>query len=475
VLSDALKLFEMPRKDFQYWCFTTSDFSLKIEANADIRFVVEQDEHPPDVTKHRQGYVEFAGRLSKKAACQALGFPDIRGKKSDAYYHAEPRKGTKAQAAAYCCSTWFCSTCHVGDHKEVDLGIWDYTGCPEKGTTQPIPTDKEPNPVEIEHVDHEGYKPKFKAGPAKVSGTPVREGRGGSNKGGEGSGGVEREIIEAIRAGTPRAEIFERFAGWASRYHAWIDKAMGLYTQKRAWKPYVVWLHGHTGSGKSRLAAAVCASSTYTKNCDHRWWDGYSGQRVVVLEELRKQFCFSTLLAWFDRRPVTLEFKGGCTQLAAYVMIVTSSMSHREVWKELRGEENERLDQLTRRIDLELDMGKATLEEQKQALWRIRQACHRLEDPANHDREDLFGEWALGSEPIHPLFQPRTDTTKLCVAPPPGLSPEASPVGSRAPAKKRARVEKSRSPRRLFLSEKELMEEGVFEDPSSPPDSSGSQ
>jgi hypothetical protein len=119
-------------------------------------------------------------------------------------------------------------------------------------------------------------------------------------------------------------------------------------------------------------------------------------------------------------------------------MVVTSSMSHREVWRELHGEENERIYQLTRRVDFEMDMGTATLEQQKHALWRMRNACHRLADPANHDREDLFGEWKMGEAPVHPFFEPRagkTDADEAETTPDCSAS-GASSSGSQPPLKK---------------------------------------
>jgi hypothetical protein len=380
--------------------------------------VVEQDEKPPDTCWHRQGYVELAKAGGKGSTAKKLGFPDIRGKKSRYFYRLTARRGTKAQAAGYCCSTFWCDTHSCGDHADADnlfaditAGMWDYVGDP-RGTTRKLTAAGEPEAEEIDHTQCAKYALKYKVSLARISGKPCDEQHGGKRCR-QGSGHVEQEIIAAIKTGTPRDELFERYSGWAARYHAWVDKAISLYSQPRRWKPYVVWLHGRTGTGKSRIAGAVCESSCYTKNCDHKWWDGYTGQRVIVLEELRKQFCFSTLLAWFDRRPVTLEYKGGCTQLAAYVMIVTSCASHKETWRELNGEENERIDQLTRRIDLELNMTTATKEERELALWRMRNACHRLSDPANHDREDLYGSWEMGAAPVHPFFQLKAGRVEL--------------------------------------------------------------
>jgi hypothetical protein len=232
----------MPGKKFQYWCFTTNDPEIKLEANDDIGFIVWQPEFPPDKHWHRQGYVEFKKQHSTGGAWKALGFPQIKGTKSTYYYKCLPRKGTKAQAAAYCCSTWYCSSCHVGDHIEQHhLGIWDYTG-DLNGSTTPLPTEAKPEPTAFWHKECEAYEVKGKVGPSHASGKPNSEGRDGKKPGGKGQGDQQKQIIEAIRAGTQRAEIFEKFGGYCARYHAWVNSALTLYAPHRRWKPYVVWL-----------------------------------------------------------------------------------------------------------------------------------------------------------------------------------------------------------------------------------------
>ena len=84
----------------------------------------------------------------------------------------------------------------------------------------------------------------------------------------------------------------------------------------------------------------------------------------------------------------------------AKVVIITCSKSHSELWAELDGTSNENLWQLTRRLHEEIEIIHDNVEEQKQLVIRMREAVARMRDPANWDREELFGEWdGAGSIP----------------------------------------------------------------------------
>jgi hypothetical protein len=413
----------MPGKKYQYWCATTNDPNIPLEANSEIGFIVWQPEYPPGLHWHRQIYVEFKKQHSTGGAWKALGFPQIKGKKSEFYYKVFPRKGTKAQAAAYCCSTWWCSTCHVGDHTEQHhLGIWNYTGDVEKKTSTHDPTEEEPEPKTIEHMGCKGIEDKGKFGPSHASGKPNVEGKSnGKHSGGKGGHDSQEKIIEAIRAGAQRAEIFEKFGNYCARYHAWVCTALTLYAPQRRWKPHVVWLWGDAGVNKSRMAKAVCSDSTYHKSPDSKWWDGYSGHHVVVFDDLRKStFTFGHLLVLLDRFSCAVEFKGGMTPLLAKVIVVTCSRPHDVLWQELGGTENENLRQLTRRIDTELHVHAGNVDEQKRVVHQMRAAVQRLKNPANWDGEDeIFGSWDSNTPLVPPMFQKRPRPEGEAESPPP--------------------------------------------------------
>lgn len=118
---------------------------------------------------------------------------------------------------------------------------------------------------------------------------------------------------------------------------------------ERNFKTDIYWFSGPTGSGKSRLAYELFPSPTsYTKPPTNKWWDSYSGQYAVIIDDYRPDFCtFAELLRLFDRYPLWIESKGGGTNFCSQVIIITCPKQPAATWCN-RTEED--LAQLSRRI-----------------------------------------------------------------------------------------------------------------------------
>lgn len=90
------------------------------------------------------------------------------------------------------------------------------------------------------------------------------------------------------------------------------------------------WVHGPTGTGKSRgirRAASALGYSIYLKECN-KWWDGYDGEPVVLLEEfepLHVALLSGSLKLWGDHYPFRCEVKGGGLCIRPQHIIVTSN------------------------------------------------------------------------------------------------------------------------------------------------------
>lgn len=119
--------------------------------------------------------------------------------------------------------------------------------------------------------------------------------------------------------------------------------------------PKVIWLYGPTGTGKTRtcIEEAERNGLTYWMSSGSlRWFDGYDGQPVCILDDIRTSHCkFDFLLRLLDRYPFTVEFKGGCIQWSPKYILITAPYSSRNMWNLKTPEQ---LDQLTRRISYEL-------------------------------------------------------------------------------------------------------------------------
>lgn len=87
---------------------------------------------------------------------------------------------------------------------------------------------------------------------------------------------------------------------------------------------YIYW--GATGTGKSRTAWEQAGMDAYPKDPRTKWWDGYTGQENIVVDEFRGAIDISHILRWTDRYPVLVEIKGASVPLMAKKFWFTSNL-----------------------------------------------------------------------------------------------------------------------------------------------------
>jgi len=88
---------------------------------------------------------------------------------------------------------------------------------------------------------------------------------------------------------------------------------------------------------------------SYPKVPSTKFWDGYQGQRVVIIDEFRGDIGISNLLRWFDRYPVLVEIKGSSTVLCAEEIYITSNLTPRDWYRDL---DEATVDALLRRLNV---------------------------------------------------------------------------------------------------------------------------
>lgn len=102
--------------------------------------------------------------------------------------------------------------------------------------------------------------------------------------------------------------------------HMWITRCNQLLSM-RVRDPVILdgelqheWWIGPTGSGKSRLAWEIYPNH-YQKQLN-KWWDGYTNEDIVVIEEWspKNEVSGSQLKIWADRYPFPGQIKGGTLQ-----------------------------------------------------------------------------------------------------------------------------------------------------------------
>lgn len=91
------------------------------------------------------------------------------------------------------------------------------------------------------------------------------------------------------------------------------------------------WWYGPTGTGKSRRLWREYPE--HFQKSANKWWDGYSGQEVIAIEEWepKNECTASKLKIWADRYPFPAEIKGGTLQkIRPRKIIVTSNYTIKE-------------------------------------------------------------------------------------------------------------------------------------------------
>jgi len=94
-----------------------------------------------------------------------------------------------------------------------------------------------------------------------------------------------------------------------------------------------VWIYGVSGSGKSTYARATYPNY-YLKSLN-KWWDGYTGQANVILEDVDPdagKFLRHHLKLWCDKHDFICECKGSSMRIRPQRFIITSQYSIHQVF-----------------------------------------------------------------------------------------------------------------------------------------------
>ena len=66
----------------------------------------------------------------------------------------------------------------------------------------------------------------------------------------------------------------------------------------------------------------------------NKWFDGYAGERVILLDDLDTNILGHYLKIWSDKYSCQGEVKGGTVKLRHHVFVVTSNYSIKELFKD---------------------------------------------------------------------------------------------------------------------------------------------
>lgn len=114
------------------------------------------------------------------------------------------------------------------------------------------------------------------------------------------------------------------FTKWVVYRRSFADYA-ARQIPERSWKTHVTVLWGLTGTGKTRFVHDQIMDSTFYQPGDYQWFDGYTGQDIVLFDDYRGEYELPMLLRLLDRYPLRLPIKGGFTKWAPKKIYITSN------------------------------------------------------------------------------------------------------------------------------------------------------
>ncbi|AXQ03966.1 replication associated protein [Black-headed python circovirus 1] len=139
------------------------------------------------------------------------------------------------------------------------------------------------------------------------------------------------EAVDLLRSGGTLRDVGMNFGTTLVRYGRGLRDFINVMSlsKPRDFKTDVIVLYGPPGCGKSMFANGYGKSinpewATYWKPRG-KWWDGYNGQEVVVLDDFYGWLPFDEMLRLCDRYPLRVENKGGTVEFISKAIIITSN------------------------------------------------------------------------------------------------------------------------------------------------------
>lgn len=162
------------------------------------------------------------------------------------------------------------------------------------------------------------------AGPWRL-GVPVREG---------GKTSLQERLEEAVEVVRQKRGIGEVDQDLLVRFPGGFAKIAGMVQAPMRMNLVVICIVGPTGTGKTWCVHDLFPpEQLFTVNYGNGgiWWDGYTGQPVVLFDEFRAQVQLQRMLKLLDVYPAQLEIKGGFTPALYRVVFITSNTDP-ELW-----------------------------------------------------------------------------------------------------------------------------------------------
>lgn len=161
-----------------------------------------------------------------------------------------------------------------------------------------------------------------------------------------------REALESL----PFEEVAQQHFTHFLRYGRSMRDYVSLIQTHRTTKPYVKWVYGPTGVGKT--SSCISSHKSFYIKDSTKWWDGYSQQEAIIIDDFDGTWPFRDLLRLLDFNPYQGQVKGGYVKINSPYIYITCDRSPQDLYEgQLTPHE---LSQLLRRINNVLLLEKCT-------------------------------------------------------------------------------------------------------------------
>lgn len=155
------------------------------------------------------------------------------------------------------------------------------------------------------------------------------------------------KIKDMVKNNASDVDLFEENPGLWIRSFRGISLAKQLYLPKVRPQPQVILLYGPPGTGKSQWILDNVPNAFWKQN-DSNWFDGFTGQEDIVLDDFYGWMPYSSLLRLLDKYPLQVQSKGSQVSVYAKKIYISSNKLPQQWYEKIK--EKVDLTALTRRF-----------------------------------------------------------------------------------------------------------------------------
>lgn len=141
------------------------------------------------------------------------------------------------------------------------------------------------------------------------------------------------DMVDMRKNGASKSELFKLYPNSYARYSSFIEERVFDMKAEKFAKEYrkmnVTYIYGRPRTGKTRYVFDKHGYENVYRNqgySEGKWFDGYEGQDVLLLDEYRSNFEIGQLLAYLDGHPLQIQCRYHNKQACYTKVYITSNI-----------------------------------------------------------------------------------------------------------------------------------------------------